>query len=310
MSATPTPGELPDNYDRLVSVDKLVHGEHNPRRVRPRDELRSSIATHGINRPLIVRPSPDEDSDDYHVTDGWQRYQAAMELGWEELPVLVFDTALDALTATEMESIVREWSTYQWACYCRSLALELEADSRQQLLEAVAERSSRAAETVRRYLDVLALPEEIHPLLTDGPEGSQQDWAALKNHNPNIRRFGNLWWTVAARLARQSGGLSRDRIVGIAANAVRFSSADDAAEFIEQAAEHPSVPLESLVKQVRHGPNYSQYLVLPRTAVRVSEEEKSAVMEYCAEVQRPLSEILAEQVRELVEGEHEGGIEG
>jgi hypothetical protein len=54
--------------------------------------------------------------------------------------VVVFDTALDALTATEMESIAREWSRYQWACYCRSLASELEADSRQQLLKAVGER--------------------------------------------------------------------------------------------------------------------------------------------------------------------------
>jgi hypothetical protein len=98
---------------------------------------------------------------------------------------------------------------------------------------------------------------------------------------------------VAARLARQSGGLSRDRIIGIAANAVRFSSADDAAVFIEQAAEHPSSPLKAIVKQVRHGPNYSQYFVLPRTAARLSEEEKSAVMEYYAGVHRPPSEILA-----------------
>jgi ParB-like chromosome segregation protein Spo0J len=64
------PEKLPDNYDRLVSVDKLVHSEHNPRWVRPREELRSSIATHGINRPLIVRPTPDVGSDVYDVTDG------------------------------------------------------------------------------------------------------------------------------------------------------------------------------------------------------------------------------------------------
>lgn len=104
---------LPDNYDELVSIERLVHGQHNPRQVRPKDELQRSIETNGINRPLVVRP--DETQGVYHITDGWQRYQAATECGWEVLPVKVYETPLAALEATETESIVREWSTYEWA---------------------------------------------------------------------------------------------------------------------------------------------------------------------------------------------------
>jgi len=59
---------LPDSYDRLVAVDKLIHGEYNPRRVHPSSSLRRSIADDGIDRPLIVRP--DDERDLYHITDG------------------------------------------------------------------------------------------------------------------------------------------------------------------------------------------------------------------------------------------------
>src|SRR6056297_1613749 len=119
---------LPDTYDELLPVGQLIHGEHNPRRVRPSETLKQSIAGFGINKPLIVRPDPNE-NDVYHITDGWQRYQAAVSCGWEHLPVRIYEDTLDALEATEMESIVREWSTYEWAQYCRSLAEEIGNDT-------------------------------------------------------------------------------------------------------------------------------------------------------------------------------------
>jgi ParB-like nuclease domain. len=125
--------KLPSEYDALVSVDSLIHGAHNPRQMTPSKELRASVAEMGLNQPLIVRPDPTDDV--YHITDGWQRYQAATECGWEQLLVQIYEAGLGALAATETASILWEWSSYEWRQYCRSVANELEAASTQELAE-------------------------------------------------------------------------------------------------------------------------------------------------------------------------------
>jgi len=291
------PELLPESYDTLVSIDRLIHGEHNPRRVRPKAVLRQSIATEGINRPLIVRP--DEERDCYHITDGWQRYQAATACGWEYLPVRIYETPLEALRATETESIVREWSIYDWAQYCCSLADELQAGSEQNLAKKVAARTTRSSQTVQRYLDVLSLPEEIHPLVTEGPTGSQQDWAALQHYNEDIRRYNGLSWTVAARIARTQGDHPRSRVVELAAKAIEFDTVDDALEFVEAAADQPETPLETVRKQVLFGNHHNRYLEVPRVAVKMTEEEKQAIMEYCRRTRQSLSDIVAAEIKSL-----------
>ncbi len=291
------PELLPEHYDALVSVEQLIHGDHNPRRVRPKDALRESIATNGINRPLIVRP--DEKRECYHITDGWQRYQAATACGWESLPVRIYETPLEALRATETESIVREWSTYEWAQYCRSLAQELETDSNSDLAQEVAARTTRSPQTVKRYLDVLSLPSEIHPLLTDGPTGTHQDWTALQHYNEEVRRYNGLSWMVAARITRTQTESSRSRIVELAAKAVEFDTVDDSLEFVEAAADQPETPLETVRKQVLFGSHHNRYLEVPRVAVQVTEEEKRAIMEYCHRTRQSLSEIVAVEIEAL-----------
>jgi ParB/RepB/Spo0J family partition protein len=292
---------LPAEYDRLISADLLVHGEHNPRRVRPSSTLRRSIERRGLNRPLIVRPDPD--SGYYHITDGWQRYQAATDCGWESLPVRIFDSPLDALEATEVESIVREWSTYEWAQYCRSLATEIEAGSRQQRVEQIAELTDKARSpyTIRKYLDVLELPDDVHPLLVDGPVGDTQSWQALRNHNPDVRQYGGLSWQVAAQLSRAQPELSHERVLGIAAWAVTFDTKSDAQEFVATAAEQSQRPLGSIRKEVLFGQQHTRYLEVPRTHIRLTRDEKQAIMDYCAENKQSLTDIVAGEIQSLVD---------
>ena len=293
---------LPDTYDELLPVGQLVHGEHNPRRVRPSETLKQSIAGFGINKPLIVRPDPNK-NDVYHITDGWQRYQAAVSCGWEQLPVRIYEDTLDALEATEMESIVREWSTYQWAQYCRSLAAEIEMDidSKAERARQVAARTSRQAQTVRRYIDVLSLPEEVHILLSDGPDGSEQQWATLKNFNEDVRQYGELQWQVADRLARNQSGLSETRIIEIAATAVEFQTVEQGIEFVDLAVANPEMRVDVLHRKVLFGKDYEQYLVIPRVSVKLSTAEKRAIMDHCHEERKPLSEIVSESITSLAD---------
>jgi len=295
------PGKLPSSFDTLLPVDKLIHGKHNPRRVRPTDSLRKSISRDGFDRPLIVHPDPDEDRDVYHITDGWQRYQAATDCGWERLPVVVYETTLDALKATETASIVREWSTYDWANYCQSLSEQFDADSRSALIERVAAQTIHSTPTVRRYLDVMSLPDELHPLLEDGPDGGTQEWAMLRNYNDDVRQYSGLWWTVAAQLARGQSSVDQTRIVAIAAQAVEFELADDAMEFVELALDKPQTDLETLRKQVLLGSHHSQYLLVPRVPVRLQSEKKQAVLDYCHRNRTSLSEVVTEKIESLAD---------
>jgi ParB/RepB/Spo0J family partition protein len=291
-------GSLPAEYDRVVPVEQLVHGEYNPRQASPSADLQRSIEQSGLDRALIVRP--DEDRAVYHITDGWQRYQAATNCGWEALPVQMFDSALGALEAAETASIVREWSTYAWAKHCQALAQEVTATSHQERIEEVALRTSKSAATVRRYLDVLSLPDVVHPLLIDGPEGSEQAWAAVQNYNSDVRRYEGLCWTAAHQLARRQSELSPDRVLGIAAYAVEFEYNDDAIEFIESAAEQPDKQLDTVRRAVLIGQQHPRYIEVPRTVVRMDRAEKQALLSYCRDQRVSLTDLVTEQLESLV----------
>jgi ParB/RepB/Spo0J family partition protein len=291
---------LPDTYDTLLPVEMLVHGEHNPRREQPRPRLRRSIQRHGLDRALIVRPDPEQDI--YHITDGWQRYQAATDRGWEALPVRIYDTPLAALEATEVASLGRSWSTYDWAQYYESLASEAEAESRQRVIERVAKLTdgARSTVTIRKYLDALSLPAEIHPLLQANKAGSKQSWAALKNHNPEIRQYNGLSWEVAARLARQQDSLPKQRVVGIGATAVEFERSV-AEEFVAEAAARSETALATIRQEVLYGKQHESYLEVPRVAVRLGTDEKQAIMEHCHKTRQSLSEIVTERIEALAQ---------
>jgi ParB/RepB/Spo0J family partition protein len=295
----PNPSEelLPAHYDELLPISKLIHGERNPRRVEPTDALIESVAEDGIAHPLIVRP--DSQRDLFHITDGWQRFQAATQAGWEALPVEIYDSATAALVNTEPEALGREWSRYDWARYCQSLAAELdiETDSSHAIAEAVSDHITRSKFAVQQYLEVLSLPNEIHPLLTDGPTGTDQQWAALQNYNPDVRQYSGLQWGVAQHIARGSD-VSTDRKIGIAAFAVTLPDADSATEFVQLAVANPQTRLPELRKQVEFGTDHPQYLELPR-AIRLSDSEKQAVMAHCRRTHQSLSEVIEASIKDI-----------
>jgi ParB/RepB/Spo0J family partition protein len=296
--STTQPGSLPSDYDDCLPVDQLIHGEHNPRRVSPSAELRESIRKDGLQQPLIVRPDPDQDL--FHITDGWQRYQAATALGWERLPVRVFESTLAALEATESASIVREWSSYDWAKYCKSIASELEADSEYKLAQRVAERTVKSQQTVSRYLAALSLPEVVHPLLKNGPAGTEQQWLGLKNYNEDVRRYDGFSWRVGARLGNCADQLPEERVLSIAATAVEYSSTSQALRFVTKSAKNPETPLETVRRQIRWEGKHPKYLEVPRLAIKLERSEKELLMEYCAEERETLHDIVEDQLREFV----------
>ena len=302
-STVPDDSMLPDEDYTLVPASKLVHGEHNPRREKPKDTLRQSIKGSGINCPLIVWY--DDENDVYHITDGWQRYQAAVDADWKMLPVKVCESIREALDETKDESAGRRaWGPYEWAQFCQSMAQEIQTDddSKMDIARKVAEAVDLNVNTVRRYLNVLSLPQVIHPLLTVGPDGSAQQWAHLQNHNTDIRQYKGLRLQVADRLATlQSSVQSDERLIAIATYAVEFSEPEDAIEFIEKAVENTDQRLDMVQREILVGNDHNQYLIAPRVAIKLSPEKRRAVMDHCHEQRRQLSDIVSEKITSLAE---------
>lgn len=292
----------PRDYDELVPVNDLVHGEYNPRKVRPSAALKRSIANDGIAHPLIVRPDPDQDV--YHITDGWQRYQAATEAGMEYLPVIIYESPLEALKATEKEDLGKSWTTYDWAQYYQSLADEVggQSSSTHNIASKIVNITDkeRSKTTVQRYLDVLSLPNSIHPLLNEGPSGTPQQWAALQNYNPEVKQYGGLRWQIAAKIARGPAEISKSRQIGIAALTVTFVDDSKAAEYIDQALANPDTDLNTIRKQVDLGKSYDQYLRL-RSDIPLGEEAKQSVIEHCRRNGLSLRELIEQMLRDVVD---------
>lgn len=299
-STLPPEELLPGSYDELVGIERLQHGEHNPRQVRPQKELIESIKRDGLQQPLVVRPATDGDR--YYITDGWQRYQAAIRVGWEQLPVKIYSTPLEALEAAETASIVREWSVYNWARHCQSVATEVEASNPSDRAKTVAEHVTKSWRTVARYLAVLELPEVIHPLLYDGPGGSEEDWDALQNHNDRVKEYGSLPWEVAEPLGRayRQETIGSTRAIGLAAKAVIYDR-EIAEDLIARGIENPSEPLSAVEQFARQYSDGSPDLWVPRTTVCMPEPHRAAIIKYCAEEYTSIPTLVSELLEQFAE---------
>ena len=73
---------------RLVPIDRIDPNPHQPRQVMgDLSELIASISEKGILEPLVVRQRGDR----FQIVAGERRYQASVQAGLRELPVVVRD---------------------------------------------------------------------------------------------------------------------------------------------------------------------------------------------------------------------------
>ena len=99
---------LSDRGIRMLRSDQIVPSPLQPRRRFDETALATlgeSIRKHGILEPIIVRPRDDR----FEIVAGERRFQAAVQLGLEEVPVTIRD--LDDRTAMEIalsENLERE----------------------------------------------------------------------------------------------------------------------------------------------------------------------------------------------------------
>lgn len=143
---------------RMVPIDRVDPNPDQPRQMMgDLTELKASIAEKGIIEPLIVRPRGER----YGIIAGERRYQAAVQLGLTELPVVV-------RPADESESIelalIENLQRRDLTPFEEAQGLAALAERFRYTHEQLAKRLGRSRSSISESLSLNAMPEEVQRL--------------------------------------------------------------------------------------------------------------------------------------------------
>src|SRR5436305_3899076 len=143
---------------RLIPIDQIDPNPHQPRQVMgDLSELIASIGEKGIIEPLVVRPRGDR----FQIIAGERRYQASVQVGLHELPVVIRDVDdTEMLELALIENLQRKDLTP----FEESEALHGLAESCSYTHEDLARRLGKSRTSVTESLALNGMPEEVRNL--------------------------------------------------------------------------------------------------------------------------------------------------
>ena len=171
---------------RLVSIDQVDPNPNQPRQVMgDLSELKNSISEQGIIQPLIVRQRGDR----FQIIAGERRYQAAVQLGRDEVPVVIRDTKdeREVLELALIENIQREDLNPMEESEAYAVL-----NSKYNLShDAIARSVGKKRVTVSNSLRLLKLPLEIRKSISKGEISGGHGRAILQAKT--INHMNKLW---------------------------------------------------------------------------------------------------------------------
>ncbi len=143
---------------RMVAIDLIDPNPNQPRQVMgDLSELIASITEKGIIEPLVVRPRGDR----FQIVAGERRYQAAVQVSLQELPVVIRDVDdTEMLELALIENLQRKDLTP----FEESEALHGLAEGCGYTHEDLARRLGKSRSSVTESLSLNAIPEEVRNL--------------------------------------------------------------------------------------------------------------------------------------------------
>ena len=143
---------------RIVPIDQIDPNPDQPRQVMgDLSELMASVAEKGIIEPLIVRQRHGR----YQIVAGERRYQAAVQIGLRELPVVIRDVDDNEIIEVALvENIQRK----DLGVFEEAEALHTLADRCGYTHEDLAQRLGKSRTTITESLAVAAMPDEVRNL--------------------------------------------------------------------------------------------------------------------------------------------------
>ena len=143
---------------RMVPIDQVSPNPTQPRQVMgDLTELIASITEKGILEPLVVRQRGDR----FEIVAGERRYQAAVQAGLKELPVIIREADdAEAIELALIENLQRKDLTpFEEADALHSLATRCSYTH-----EDLARQLSRSRVSITESLSLAKMPEEIRNL--------------------------------------------------------------------------------------------------------------------------------------------------
>ena len=143
---------------RLIAIDQIDPNPNQPRQVMgDLSELIASIGEKGILEPLVVRPRGSR----FQIVAGERRYQAAVQAGLRELPVVIRDAdETEMLELALIENLQRKDLTP----FEESEALHGLAESCGYTHEDLARRLGKSRTSVTESLALNAMPQDVRNL--------------------------------------------------------------------------------------------------------------------------------------------------
>ena len=143
---------------RLIPIDQIDPNPDQPRQVMgDLSELMASIAEKGILEPLVVRQRGER----FQIIAGERRYQAAIQVGLRELPVVIREVdESEMLELALIENLQRKDLTP----FEEAEALQGLADRCGYTHEDLARRLGKSRTSVTESLSLTQMPEEIRRL--------------------------------------------------------------------------------------------------------------------------------------------------
>ena len=143
---------------RLISIDRIDPNPNQPRQVMgDLSELMASIAEKGVIEPLIVRQRGDR----FQIIAGERRYQAAVQVGLRELPVVIRD--VDDTEIIEV-ALVENLQRKDLTAFEEAEALHSLANRSSYTHEAIARKLGKSRTSITESLALNAMPEEVKNL--------------------------------------------------------------------------------------------------------------------------------------------------
>jgi ParB family chromosome partitioning protein len=168
-------------------VDSLTLDQINPNPNQPRkmfdekalEELAESIRERGVMEPIVVRPKDGK----YEIVAGERRYRASKLAGKTTIPAVVRDLSdEDAAAEALLENFQREdLTTIEKAKAIEGLLTFMSVDR-------CARSLGCSTSTLRRYMDLLELPECVQAELSL-PPAKQQISGFSEGHARSLRAF-------------------------------------------------------------------------------------------------------------------------
>lgn len=143
---------------RMVSIDLIDPNPNQPRQVMgDLSELIASIAEKGIIEPLIVRQRGDR----FQIIAGERRYQASVQAGLRELPVVLRDA--DETEVIEL-ALIENLQRKDLTPFEEAEALESLAERCSYTHEDLARRLGKSRTSITESLALTSMPEEVRNL--------------------------------------------------------------------------------------------------------------------------------------------------